>query len=214
MKKEKTKRGRGRPRKVAPEIKEKKRTALVEPSQPVEDSPKGIITEDEILKKAASIRATGEELPEEEQTEIEPGQQLEADLLAADEQSPEDAAGSNSERPNTGSPAQGDVIAQMENSMVLAPLEEGLGLQKGFLIMTEADQNLLAMVRPDDLEIKKSPEGYWTVFSLLNVSKFMKWFIWNWRQKKAARQKAAEEKAKREQQQQDEELTRGHAAGK
>lgn len=198
MKKEKPKRGRGRPRKVQPVKDEKKKTDYPEQPQASEEiTPKGIISEDDLLKKAESIRATGEELPAEHQTEIEPGEQLENDLISSEINEPQ-AEGEQQPAAAAGEPVQGDAIAEMENRMLLAPLEMGMNLPEGLLILNGGDQALLAMVRPDDLEIKKSPEAYWTVLGLLNVSKFMNWFIYNLRKKRAAKKAAAEAEEKRQ----------------
>lgn len=199
-KSEEKKRGRGRPRKPEPAPAEKKKTDSPAQQQPEENSLKGIITEDELLNKAESIRKTGEELPAEHQTEIEPGTGLENDLikLASGEEITENT---EVEQPAATSPepmsAGGDVIAEMENNIVLVPLEEGLGLKKGFLRINEDEQKLLAMVRPDDMEAKKSQEWYWGIFGLLNLSKALKWYLYNLRQKKEAKKKA-EEKPKPE----------------
>lgn len=191
IKKTEVKRGRGRPRKE-PDV--KKKTDLAEPVIKSEESPKGIITEDELLDKVQSVRQTGESLPEEHQTEIEPGIKLEDNLLNA-ENAEEIKPSATTDTP--GVPVEGDAIAEMENAMILVPLEQEMNLPKDFLRLNEQDQKLLSMVRPDDLGVTKSPEWYWSIFGLLNVSKFTKWFFYNRRMKKeAAKKKAKEESLK------------------
>lgn len=167
----------------------KKKTDSVEPVLEKENSPKGIITEGDLLEKVESVKATGEQLPDENKTTIEPGTGLETELINSGQETTGVAA-----ETEASAEAQGDVIAEMENNMILSPLEVGLDLQKGFLTISKDEQKLLAMVRPDDLEIKKSPEAYWTVLGLLNVSKFIKWFVWNWRRKKEEKKKAEQKK--------------------
>lgn len=198
-KKIETKRGRGRP-KGSFKKKEQPPTDLAGQEPPQDFTPKGIISEGELLQKVDSIRKTGESLPEEHQTEIAPGESLESELISAGEEQP--GAGTEGEpgqQPATGTGGEtipGDVILEMENNMLMSPIEEGLNLERGFLSFTKQEQNLAAKVRPDDLEIKKSAETYWLIVGLLNVSKFLKWLVWNWRKRKDEKKKATEEKPK------------------
>jgi hypothetical protein len=132
---------------------------------------------------------------------LEPGNKLEQELLEAAGVAPEPEPGAEpapqAKEPATAAPADvTDVICEMENNILLKPLEYGLGLEKNFLCITEDEQKLCAAFRPDDMEVKKSAEWYWGINITLLFSKFLKWLFFNMRQKREAKQKAAEEKRK------------------
>jgi len=200
MTKRKNKLGGGRPKKVKP---------TPEPATP-ETTPaevRGIISENELVAEAERINKIGEALPPGLQTEIAPGATLEQDLINLADDAAEAATDGTEAAPDAKpkpaaqpgldlSNIAPDFILMAENSILLAHIEDGLDLQPGFLQHTPEEMKLATLVRPDDMEVKKSEKTYWIIISILNVSKGLKYFFYWWRRKKTAKAKAAEKKAK------------------
>jgi len=193
----KTKPTRGRPRKH-PKPEPEQVSRKVSESGPV----KGVISEDELMQKVQQVKATADSLPESEHSNIPPGNELEKDLLQAAGIAPEPEPGEEGqplaepekkpEAPpvNKDNPQSIDAICDLENALLLTPIEFGIDLPKGFLQITEQEKILQAQFRPDEIVFKKSSEWYWGINITLLFSKFLKWLFWNMRNKREAKRKA------------------------